>query len=395
MTARLDSARIILRYGILIALIMGSCTTRAFASDNENGITLRLLPFSDYIRFNRVEGLYLGAGTRVDRSSGEHGVYGAQLSGGYALSAKEGRYGLTAFFAHIRSRSNIALLSAGVYRRLDTIGSEPMGLGGNTVTALFFKEDYLDYYDREGIQMHLMEKYRGWTLTADATIENNYSLPAATQKSMSGIDGDFRSNPSIDEGELRCLSFGLGFDRTEIPGIYPQGHKHELEFAIAGGDGLGGDFEFRRVDFTNSLFVRGLWSHLLAIHADIGASADTLPRQYAFHLGGPGSLRGLPVNYLRGNHYWLLRLDHYLPYQPLSWLRFHNPFFYALRPIVFGDAGSVWTSSDFWSASREDTHTNLGIGIGDTDNLFRIDCAWLVDGDRQKPLWTVLINYRW
>jgi len=395
MTLRLDSARIALRYGILIALIMGLRTTRAFASGNEDGITLRMLPFSDYIRFNRVEGLYLGAGTRVEKRSGEHDIYGAQLSGGYALSAEEGRYSITAFFAHIRSRSNIAVLSASVYKRMDTIGSKPMGLDGNTITALFFKEDYLDYYDRDGIQIHLMEKYRSWTLTADATLEHNYALPVATQKSLSGTDGEFRSNPSIDEGELRSLSFSLGFDRTEIPGVYPRGHKHELEFAIAGGDGLGGDFEFRKIDFKNSLFMRGLWSQLLAIHVDCGASADTLPEQNAFYLGGPGSLRGLPVNRLHGNHYWLLRCDHYLPYQPLSWLRFHNPFFYALRPIVFGDAGSVWTSSNVWSAPREDTHTDLGIGIGDTDNRFRIDCAWRVEEDYQKPLWTVLISYKW
>jgi hypothetical protein len=381
MTLRFDSARIALRYGILIALIIGLRTTQTFASDNEDGIALRLLPFSEYTRFNRVEGLYLGAGTRVDKRSGEHVVYGAQISGGYALSAEKGRYGITAFFAHVRSMRHIALLSAGVYKRMDIIGFQPMGLGGNTVTSLFFKEDYLDYYEREGIRIHLMEKYRDWTVTADAIFEDDYTLSAATQKSLSGIDGDFRSNPSIDDGALQSLSFGLAFDRTEFPGVYPRGHKHELEF--------------RRIDFKNSLFVRGLWSHLLAIHADIGASADTLPRQYAFYLGGPGSLRGLPVNDLHGNHYWLLKFDHYLPYQPLSWLRFHNPFFYALRPIVFGDAGSAWTSSDFWSASRGDTHTDLGIGIGDTDNFFRIDCAWRVDGDFQEPRWTILINYKW
>jgi hypothetical protein len=395
MTLRLNSAGVALRYAILIVLISSLQTAPAFALGGEGTVTLRLLPFSDYIRFNRVEGLYLGAGARIDRSSGEHAVFGAQLSGGYAFSAEEGRYSVTAFFAHVHSRRNIALLSAGAYRRTDTFGSQPMGLGGNTMTSLFFKEDYLDYYDRDGIQIHLMEKYRSWTLTADVTSENDRTLSTATQNSLSGIDGDFRSNPSIDEGELRSVSFGLGFDRTETPGIYPRGHTHELEFAIAGGNGLGGDFEFRKVDFKNSLFMRGLWSQLLAIHADIGASADTLPRQQAFYLGGPGSLRGLPIDQFHGNHYWLVRCDHYLPYQPLSWLRFHNPFFYALRPIVFGDAGSVWTSSHFWSASREDARADLGIGIGDTDNLFRIDCAWRADGDYQKPRWTILINYRW
>lgn len=354
-----------------------------------------MLPFSEYIRFNRVEGLYLGAGVKIEKMMGADVLCGVKLSGGYALSAEKERYNLTTYLALIGDIRHITWMSFGIYKKIDVVGLQRMGIGGNSITTLFLKEDYPDFYDRKGFEITLGEKYRSWILTVGGRFETNYTLSTATQKSLSWIDDDFRSNPPIDEGDLHSVFLSLGFDGVEIPGVYPRGHKHEIEVTIAGGDNLGGDLKFRRINFKNSFYLRVFWSQLLTIHAGLGASEDSLPKQDAFYLGGPGSLRGHPVDYYHGNHYWLLRIDHYLPYQPLSWLRFNNPFFYAFRPNIFADFGSVWTSTDFWSEPDEKIYTDLGIGISDTDNLFRIDCAWPLDHENPKPRWTIQFNYKW
>jgi hypothetical protein len=354
-----------------------------------------MLSFPEYIRFNRVEGLYLGAGARLEKMTGEHALFGVQLSGGCALSAEKERHKIIGYFAYLRSMRHIALITAAIYDDTDDIGLQRTGLGSNSVSTLFFKQDYLDYYGRNGFEIKLTERYRGWKFALGGRSEKNYSLRTAARKSLSWIGGDFRSNPAASEGNLHSVAVSVGFDGSEIPGVYPRGHSHEIELMRAGGEILGGDFEYTRLEGRSSWFLRGLWSQLLTVHACLGVSRDSLPAQHAFYLGGPGSLRGYSVNNLHGNHYWFLGVEHYLPYWPFSPLRFHNPFFYALRPIAFADVGSVWTASDFWSRPDGQDHMDLGLGVGDTDNLFRIDCAWPVNEEDPSPRWTIQFDYRW
>jgi outer membrane protein assembly factor BamA len=393
MSSRSAFTSIAFRCSLLILLISAGGTTRALSSDN--AFKLRMLPFPEYIRFNRVEGLYLGAGARLEKMTGEHALFGVQLSGGYALSAGRERHKIVGYFAYLRSTRHIALITTAIYNDTDNIGLRRTGLGGNSASSLFFKEDYLDYYGRNGLEIELSEIYRGWTFAARGRLEEDYSLHTSTQRSLSWIDSDFRSNPPVNEGDLHSIGFTLEFDGSEIPGVYPRGHSQRIDVTRAGGGNLGGDFEYTKLDARSSWFLRGLWSQLLTIRACLGVSRDSLPAQHAFYLGGPGSLRGYPVNTLRGNHYWLVSVEHYLPYRLFSPLRFHNPFFYALRPIVFADIGSAWTASNFWSSREGENHSDLGLGIGDTDNLFRIDCAWPVGEENARSRWTIQFNYRW
>jgi hypothetical protein len=382
-----------LRCGLLLVLISGMDASRALPADG--GVTLRMLSPSKYLRFNRVEGLYLGAGASLEKMTEERTVLGVRFSAGYAFAAEKERHEMTGYLARVRDARSYALMTVSVYDDTDCLGPRRTGLGSNSFSSLLFKEDYLDYYGRKGLEIELTERYRAWKLTVGGRSERDYSLSADTQGSLSGIDRGFRSNPSIDGGRLHSVAVGAGFDGSEIPGVYPRGHSHEVELTMAGGEGLGGDFEYTRFDGSTSWFLRGLWSQLLSVHGYLGVSRDSLPAQSAFYLGGPGSLRGFPVNELRGNHYWLLSVEHYLPYRPFMPLRFQNPFFYALRPIVFADAGSVWTASRLWAGAETKTHSDIGVGVGDTDNIFRIDCAWPVDEKMPSPTWTIQFDYRW
>jgi len=357
-------------------------------SQNRQVVQFKPQAFSEYLHFNRAEGLYLGLGTQIKVIDAS--VY---ISGGYAISARRWQYN-TGLGMVRRYRFGTMRMDARLYDKTRAVGSSNIGFGGNSVSALFFKQDHLDYFVEKGVAVSLVNSVRHWKLAVKVEREKNVSIPLATRKSLSCRNIAFRGNPEIDAGDYHSVSLKIDFDKVETPGVYPKGYQYQVELTKAGGRLLFGSFNFLQVGFASRICLRGLWSHLFRVNLDAGGSRQSLPKQYCFYLGGPTTLRSEPVNKYAGNHYWFLSVDHFLPPGPLTVVRFPNPFFYSLHPIVFADAGSTWTSAKIWDQPKE-FYSSFGLAIGDTGNLFRVNCAWSFDRMKSAPLWTILFSYPW
>ena len=376
------------RFLIALLLIVQYPIDSIPAPQNQQGVQLKPLGFSEYLRFNRAEGLYTGLGMRINAKGAS-----ATISSGYATSARRWQYNTSLGMVR-RYRFGYLWVGAELYDKSRAVGSSDIGSGGNSLSALFFKQDHLDYFGEKGFALTLSNRYQYWNIAIQVEREKNFSLPLATQKSWSWRNIAFRENPAIDAGDYHGINLKINFDKVETPGVYPKGQQAQIELIKAGGGILGGSFDFFQARLSGRIFLRGLWSHLFRVNLEAAGSRQNLPKQYRFYLGGPASLRSEPVNKYAGNHYWFLSADHFLPPGPFKYLRFPNPFFHSLRPIVFADAGSAWTSTKILDKPK-DIRSSFGLAVGDTGNLFRVNCAWSFDRIKSSPLWTILFSYKW
>ncbi len=362
---------------------------RSLAGERGSRVILHLASVPDLIRFNRVEGLTLGLGGEVETTGRGFAALGTRLA--YAVTAGRVRYDLRGGFGW-RHASGRLRLSAGIFDRTDTLGVRPVGIGGNTPLAFLFKYDALDYCGRRGWSLELSEQWRSIGVRLAAGRERSYSLVAASPATFSPFGGTFRENPAVDDGPLGFFDADLRIEAVTQPGVYPRGHRHVISVR-RGEAGVAGPRAFTRLEIASDLYLRGLHSQLVTLHLAAGAATAPLPRQEGFGLGGPTTLRGEESGGQWGNHLWYAAIDHYLPSGPLGRLRWPNPLWHALRPIVFADAGAAWDPGTFGGTRAARTRASAGLALGDTGHLFRVNVAWPIGG--RRPRLSALLTYAW
>ena len=185
---------------------------------------LSLLRYVD-IRYNRVEGFFIGgnysyvSGSTIRRieilSSGE--VNNISATSGWRVNAAAG-YGLTDKILKWRFGGEYPLdkgntVSAGldVYRDLAHFPDGdyyPAFL--NSIFSLFGCSDYWDYYMAYGWNVLVTVKPFGRTSIALSLLsENQTTVQKNTDFSILSFRNTYRFNPSILEGQMRCLTLKL------------------------------------------------------------------------------------------------------------------------------------------------------------------------------------------
>lgn len=108
-------------------------------------------------------------------------------------------------------------ISAEAYSRISRIGGEAKGIDlgqGLTesllyaISALQLHEDYFDYFQRIGGQVHLNWYQKSFSATLNAGLENHTSLKSVVLRSLRYLreDKPFRPNPVIEDGRYVTLS---------------------------------------------------------------------------------------------------------------------------------------------------------------------------------------------
>ena len=330
--------------------------------------TYRALPA---VRYNRVEGLFLGASRApLSWSSDERGrIYG---QGGYAFGMDEWQYrlGLETRMGSRQTNPNVDLKIGGSYQRsIDTDDLWKAAWGENTAAAFFFRNDFYDYYRTEGWTGYAVARLTRFAqLSAAYRSEEYLSLGRATRWSLFG-DGSFRPNPAIDEGQMNSVVLTLDGGSIRDLADRPRGVAFRLEAEI--GQGLGGDFDFARYLGDVRAYARMSQDAGLSVRLRGGFGDGTLPLQRTFTLGGIGSVRGYDQNQFAGTRMALANIELAL-YDPdiADWL--------LNNVTVMGLFDAGWTNGQAGmnAFAMDDVVSSAGFGLAFDERQVRIEVSW-------------------
>ena len=300
----------------------------------------------DLVRYNRVEGLSVGA------------LVSEELGKGFAASLL-GRIGV----ADLHPRGELTLSRSDAFRTVSLSGYERLGVAndwgapldfGASLNALLFGRDEGLYYGARGVELTGLgvEGPRfSWRLFAEQNravdVETNFSIPNL-------INGyRFRENVAADRADLLGAGIRLHGSRGDNPASFRLLADVRVE-------GATGDFDFGRgmVDATISRPLVARFDASLTGAG--GSSVGTLPSQRLWYLGGVHTVRGQPLAAAAGNAFWMGRAE----------LGYGNPL---IRPSVFYDLGWAGNRASWRDQGRP--ISGAGVGVSVLDGLLRLDAA--------------------
>jgi hypothetical protein len=300
------------------------------------------------MRYNRVEGLSVGASVEQ------------QLGGGYSGLAI-GRLGFADFEPNLElsvARSNLTkTIRFTAYNRLVSASDwgHPLTFG-SSFSALMFGRDEGFYYRASGVDLTRSldgafggGAQMGWRLFA----EQERTAAAKTNFSVNG--GDFPANLVAQRGGYAGFSAHIDDQMGLDPEALRVFSSLRLESAIGRGDSAYGRAAF---DLTAS---HGLGRVAASLTLSAGGSVGQLPPQRRWYLGGSTTVRGQsPDTAQSGNAFWLTRAE----------LGSNDAGF---RPSVFADLGWVGDRTKLGQVGRP--MSGVGTGVSFLDGLFRFDVA--------------------
>jgi hypothetical protein len=337
-------------------------------------------------RFNRVEGFYLGAsgdfGSLIPRT-----VLG--IGAGYAFSDKQGQYALS--FAVRPVPKGAFRFGASAYRR-----AERFPEGGyygdivNSLTALFDKTDYYDYFRAEGFDAWTeYSPHRRFSARVGVVAQDEDPMEVATEWSLFSIDRPFRPNPAAVEGTRRSVgaSVRLGPEREALDFVT----YTSLELAVEHSSPslLPSAFDYTRVSSVLTLTFPVFATDLLlpaSFRARIfaGKGFRDLPPQRSFtadtrltFLGPWGVMRGASIGEYAGDGLVSVALEQ--NFRSLPFLALDLPFLYrnSIELIAHGAFARAWNGS---VPTTGGWHAEAGVGISRIFDVARADVTYRFTG---------------
>jgi outer membrane protein assembly factor BamA len=357
------------------------------------------------IRFNRVEGLYLGFRIREEvmrrRYTQRPFLYGF---GGYSFGARELEYQLgleKGFF------NNFRLGFGGEYHRhIDTPDHWIMPDWENSLAAFFVREDYHDFYSNEGWSVYTIQNLGdpislqvGYHSATFDPIERNtrWSLLLAGKR-------QFPINPQMDSGDLRSIRSRFVWDTRNSETKTTRGWYLEIEHEHAGSD-LGGDFKFNRLMLDIRHFQPLGFDDGIDFRIRTGTSEGTLPWQRRYYLGGVSTLRGFPYKFFPngrllpgGNRMVLMQVELRMGMQDLpDELSLGILDYFHL--ILFLDAGWIATVNEdvslfkgFQTLKWNCLKTDIGMALANRTGNVRFQIARRTDTGDKPWVFTIRLS---
>ncbi len=358
-----------------------------------------LLKYVD-IGYNRVEGLHLGASGSFEDLFKRFDVRAGYA---YGFSDKESKYnaGLTVFVDTTRK------LGVGLdyMHGLKVIPEQGYyGSEFNSLTSLFVRNDYRDYYMSEGWEVFVSYEPTRRVRAKVTYIDQDHSdaMVNTDYGFFTGVQ-EFRENPSVSDGHFQSIQCQLSLGRKPEPLdiVARDGVDFLVETSI--NDASGGAPLFARYHVVGTLNVPTFGDRYFSppgFRFRLAAGTHTgqpLPRQRVFSLEssssglGPfGVMRGLRVKEFLGRKYIALSVEHNFRSLPFLWLDI--PFLYQnnIEFIVHGgiagsDAGEeafIPESPNRGLPATEGLYSELGFGISRIFELVRCDFTWRLSSPR-------------
>ena len=311
----------------------------------------------DLLRFNRVEGLSVGARLQL-RPASPVGPLSVTLTGriGHADRVPN----LRVEVARETLRRRVAISG---YHELTSIdeGDRHLGLGNSTM-ALFFGRDDGDYFRRSGASIAWTPpsaRRRSYRLRGYA--EHHGAVDAETGFAVRDLweDGwSFRPNLRAEEG----WEHGITLDLWPWWGTDPRLTQGGLDVSVRAATGQA---DFLRGSLVGRVAFSLPGTLRLALEAGGGATAGTPTVQRLWYVGGPRTLRGYAPRILGGERMVRARAE-------------------LARRLSFGAVSLfsdyAWAGGGFASPhdgfSLGDGFYSVGVGLSLVDGLLRMDAGY-------------------
>lgn len=277
---------------------------------------------SENIAYNRIDGLKLA--WEVKYNDINSFIPNITMEAGYALESKRFRFKLN--LEQQLKYDPYILLGGTIYKQLESDDDLIMSDKENTAFALFFNEDYKDFYEAEGGNIYI--KYKPNSIL---TLESGYDyfeskwLRAHLHLwSLFGGDKLFRQNFSSVEDEFRIPSI-QELNATSIGTIYGKiDYSTEPSFSNPfdkSGWKLSGFIEWSNPDLSSDFDFRRYWVNVrrfhklnnksvLIVRCVFANSGGYLPMHKRYYLGGAGSLPGYDHKQFIGTRFWMANLEY-------------------------------------------------------------------------------------
>lgn len=247
---------------------------------------------SELVRYNRAEGLALGAGLGMQPSAG------LRLEGGAGYAFGPGHV-----LAHGRIAGDAYSLEAYLNRPVDR-GIAPAASGAmNSLSSLLAGRDYSDLYYASGVESELRTRAGdAWLVTAGAALERHRAPQLEEEASPFGAG--FRPVLPVDEGDVALGRLALA--REAVSG---RAQTYEMRGALAAGRTLGSGGAWWAEPRLDVGWTRR-WSGAdasAALTGSAGALLGDAPAQYGYLLGGRGTVPGFAFRSFGGSAFSLVR----------------------------------------------------------------------------------------
>jgi len=373
-----------------------------------------------YADYNRVDGLTLGMQfPRPGWWANKNHHFALLGKGGYSFASKRWQYQLG--LERWTSGDFRFTIGGRVYDMTDTQDRWIICDHENALAAFFIKEDFRDYYNREGFSLYISQNFgRRIKIKAAYHDDNFRNISKETNWALFGSKKNFRQNPmalpfeySVVQGfdaplNLKSISATLTIDTRNNRERPSKGWLINA-FAELANEDFENAYAFERylVDIVHYFPLS--WDEHITLRLRGGTSTGILPPMYWFDLGGISSLRGMRFKEMTGDRMVLGNLEYHL--------RAGDGNFLGMDLILFVDSGLAWFADEnmpyvanswpvddarqqtsletrpedafdmlTWSALR----TNVGIALASPDGDFRINFAKRIDKSGQD----VIVTFR-
>jgi hypothetical protein len=315
---------------------------------------------------------------------------------GYGIHDKKWK-GEVATLWHV-SREKRGFLEGSIY---STTGYEEnprlISTANNTFTSLLYKGDYRDYYYKEGWNIGA-----GYRLTDQFAIkmtfisQNERTAMLNTRFSVFRNNRPFRDNPGIIDGRFQGIQAKLLYRSNDLDA--------DVQFEHTDPDILKSDFSYRILKANLRKRWRMTYHSDLHFHATGFVSWDALAPQRWFDFGGTtflnyhGNLRGVDYKAFTGDRAAYATLEYTVKGSAFYDLGLKWGWIKLCKIMLWGGAGwssltersrNIAADLNIPSATAETGYREIGVGIGDALNIFRLD---FVRTNLQQNTWLVRFN---
>lgn len=344
------------------------------------------------LRYNRVEGLFIGFGSDKKFYWDGRRSWTAFGGVGWGFKSHTWRYNLGLARQFVLSGEGNHLLELGLegYSLTDSKDNWIISTNENSTAAFFIHEDFLDFYGRRGLTGHVAWYTQGSLVRTELRVgyvaDSYRSLDQRTDWALFGGNKTFRLNPPITDGTMRSVVATAALTTFDKTAFGPEGWSIHLSSEL--GRGMQGS------DFSFNQFVGDIRRYQpigrhdnLNIRLRVGTAEGVLPPQRMFELGGIGTLHAYRYKSLAGERMILLNTEYILDGDFLDELDFWpTDIVSGFTFILMSDAGLVRNAQptdDAWTGfgnlrAGEFAH-NFGFGISNRSGSFRLAYTWRTD----------------
>ncbi len=245
---------------------------------------------------------------------------------------------------------------------------EEIGTLDNNLRVFFGREDFRDYFRREGATTFARHRATP-ELTFRLEFRNDRLRSLSKHESVwtaFGRDEDWRDNPELTVGILDAAQPFAGKMKSWVGSVvYDSRDYLEYDgwltrlFGEFSGSSTGGDYNFRKYEFDITRLLRITPTQTLSLMARWGiASGTDFPSHKLFYLGGEGNLRGYEYKEQSGKGLFFGRAEYGVQIRE------------KLEFVYFLDAGQAW----YGTTGFDSDEVKYDVGIG-----FRMDAPGLGD----------------